>query len=149
MNSSLAQGGMALARPVAAAATATTATTTPRSSGARRRRPRARVRPRASAPSDDGPPPRPPSALRTPRPIPNAPLGRTGLQVPRVCLGTMLFGESGPTADFAGAARLMSACAERGAAFFDSAEMYPVPPSRETAGRSEEYLGRWAKGYGR
>ena len=61
----------------------------------------------------------------------------------------MLFGESGPTADFAGAARLMGACAERGARFFDSAEMYPVPPSARTQGRSEEYLGRWAKEYGR
>jgi aryl-alcohol dehydrogenase-like predicted oxidoreductase len=61
----------------------------------------------------------------------------------------MLFGESGPTLDFRGAARLMAAAAERGASFYDSSEMYPVPPSRETAGRSEEYLGRWAKEYGR
>jgi aryl-alcohol dehydrogenase-like predicted oxidoreductase len=72
----------------------------------------------------------------------------------------MLFGGDGGTGtgecssnnggiDFATASRLMSACAESGAAFFDSSEMYPVPPSEATWGRSEDMLGRWANEYGR
>jgi hypothetical protein len=116
----------------------------------------------------------PPPALRTPRPIPTAPLGQSGIVVPRICLGTMLFGGDGGSAggggttgsgrgvggittpttstggtDYATASRLMSACAEAGASFFDSGEMYPVPPSEATWGRSEEMLGRWANAYGR
>jgi len=58
----------------------------------------------------------------------------------------MQFGEA---TDYPTAARLMSLAAEAGAAFFDSAEMYPVPPRAGTAGRSEEMLGRWANEYGR
>ncbi|KAF8064533.1 tas [Scenedesmus sp. PABB004] len=70
-------------------------------------------------------------------------LGRTDLHVPAVCFGTMLFGES---QDYAAAARLLSVAAEAGAAFFDSAEMYPVPQRAQTQGRSEEFLGRWLRG---
>lgn len=55
----------------------------------------------------------------------------------------MLFGES---TDAATAAALLSACADAGAAFFDVAEMYPVPQRAETYGRSEEVLGAWLRG---
>lgn len=57
--------------------------------------------------------------------------------------GTMLFGTCN---DYPAAARLLSISADAGAAFFDTAEMYPVPQSAETSGRSEEFLGRWLAG---
>ena len=56
--------------------------------------------------------------------------------------GTMLFGES--TSETA-AHQLLSAAAEAGINFFDSAEMYPVPQRAETQGRSEAILGAWIK----
>lgn len=76
--------------------------------------------------------------------IATAPFGASsGLVVPRVCFGCMLFGES--TGE-AAAADLLSMCADAGAAFFDVAEMYPVPQRAETYGRSEEILGAWMRG---
>jgi aryl-alcohol dehydrogenase-like predicted oxidoreductase len=54
----------------------------------------------------------------------------------------MLFGEQH---SFQESATLMSAAAELGCNFFDSAEMYPVPQRAATSGRSEEFLGRWIK----
>lgn len=54
----------------------------------------------------------------------------------------MLFGES--TSE-AAAHQLLSAAAEAGINFFDSAEMYPVPQRAETQGRSEAMLGAWMK----
>ena len=57
-------------------------------------------------------------------------------------IGTMLFGES--TSE-AAAHQLLSAAAEAGINFFDSAEMYPVPQRAETQGRSEAILGAWMK----
>jgi len=56
----------------------------------------------------------------------------------------MLFGTT--TEAYRDAAALMDACAERGAAFFDAAEMYPVPQCAATAGRSEQWLGAWMAG---
>ena len=57
-------------------------------------------------------------------------------------IGTMLFGES--TSE-AAAHQLLSAAAEAGINFLDSAEMYPVPQRAETQGRSEAMLGAWMK----
>jgi len=71
-----------------------------------------------------------------------AELGASALSVSRLCFGTMLFGEGN---SYPEAARLLGACREGGVNFFDSAEMYPVPQSAETHGRSEEYLGRWVR----
>src|ERR1700730_1499477 len=70
-------------------------------------------------------------------------LGRTGLKCSEIWLGTMTFGhQCDEKASFA----IMSKAAEKGVTFFDTADVYPVPPSPETAGRTEEIVGRWLKG---
>ena len=69
-------------------------------------------------------------------------VGRTDLWVPDLCFGTMLFGQG---TDYPEACALLDECMEHGVNFFDSAEMYPVPQSAETQGRSEEMLGRWMR----
>lgn len=70
-------------------------------------------------------------------------LGRTGLKVTEVCLGTMTFGyQCDEQASFA----IMDEAADRGVTFIDTADVYPVPVSLETAGRTEEIVGRWLSG---
>jgi 1-deoxyxylulose-5-phosphate synthase len=70
-------------------------------------------------------------------------LGRTGLKVTEVCLGTMTFGfQCDERASFG----IMDAAAEGGINFIDTADVYPVPVSLETAGRTEEIVGRWLRG---
>jgi aryl-alcohol dehydrogenase-like predicted oxidoreductase len=70
-------------------------------------------------------------------------LGRTGLKVSEICLGTMTFGyQCDEKTSFA----IMSKAAEHGVYFIDTADVYPVPPTIETAGRTEEIVGRWLKG---
>ena len=54
--------------------------------------------------------------------------------------GCMQFGEA---LDTHASHRLLSAAHDRGVTSFDVAEMYPVPPRRETAGASERVLGAW------
>jgi aryl-alcohol dehydrogenase-like predicted oxidoreductase len=69
------------------------------------------------------------------------PLGRTGLSVSELCLGTMTFGTQTSQAD--GHAQMDMALAA-GINFVDTAEMYPVNPiAKETIGRTEEILGAW------
>lgn len=68
------------------------------------------------------------------------PLGRTGLQVSRVCLGTMTFGEQNTESE--AHAQLDRAC-ERGVDFIDTAELYPIPPKAETHGATERFIGSW------
>ena len=70
------------------------------------------------------------------------PLGRTGLDVSALCLGTMMYGDQ---IDEAEAFRQMDACLDHGVDFFDSAEMYTIPPKPETWGDSERIVGRWMK----
>ncbi len=70
-------------------------------------------------------------------------LGRTGLKVSEICLGTMTFGHQ---CDEKTSFAIMNKAAEKGVTFLDTADMYPVPPSLETAGRTEEFVGRWLKG---
>src|SRR5688572_836313 len=70
-------------------------------------------------------------------------MGRTGLKVSEICLGTMTFGyQCDEKTSFA----IMNKAAEGGVTFIDTADVYPVPPSVETAGRTEEIVGRWLKG---
>jgi aryl-alcohol dehydrogenase-like predicted oxidoreductase len=70
-------------------------------------------------------------------------LGRTGLKVSEICLGTMTFGyQCDEKTSFA----IMNKADEHGVYFIDTADVYPVPPSVETAGRTEEIVGRWLKG---
>ena len=69
------------------------------------------------------------------------PLGRTGLMVTDLCLGTMTFGTQ---TDMPEAHAQIDLALERGINFIDTAEMYPVNPvAKETIGRTEEYIGEW------
>lgn len=68
------------------------------------------------------------------------PLGRTGLDVSLICLGTMTYGQQNSEAE--GHAQ-MDLALDRGINFFDTAEMYSVPPKPETYGRTEEVIGTW------
>ena len=69
------------------------------------------------------------------------PLGRSGLMVSELCLGTMTFGTQ--TSEQEGHAQIDMAL-ERGINFLDTAEMYPVNPVKvETIGRTEEIIGTW------
>jgi aryl-alcohol dehydrogenase-like predicted oxidoreductase len=68
-------------------------------------------------------------------------LGKTGLTVSELCLGTMTWGTQNTEAE--GHAQADVAVAA-GVTFWDTAEMYPVNPVRaETAGRTEEIIGTW------
>ncbi len=68
------------------------------------------------------------------------PLGRTGIEVSALALGTMTFGEQNTETD--AHAQLDRALAA-GIDFIDTAEMYPVPPKADTQGRTESYIGSW------
>ncbi len=67
-------------------------------------------------------------------------LGRSGLSLSRVTLGTMTFGNQVAEAD---AHAILDRAVERGVTAIDAAEMYPVPPSAATYGHTESILGRW------
>jgi aryl-alcohol dehydrogenase-like predicted oxidoreductase len=69
-------------------------------------------------------------------------LGRSAIYVSDICMGTMTFGRQ---ADEAMAFRILDRSFEAGINFFDTAENYPVPPSPDYAGRTEEIVGRWLK----
>ncbi len=70
-------------------------------------------------------------------------IGKTGLRVSPICLGTMTFGTQTP--DEKTAFTIMDKAYEAGVNFFDTAELYPVPPSAKLAGITEEIVGRWLK----
>jgi aryl-alcohol dehydrogenase-like predicted oxidoreductase len=70
-------------------------------------------------------------------------IGRTGLRVTPICLGTMSFGS---WSDEKESFKIMDKSVERGINFFDTAELYPVPPKSSYAGTTEEIIGRWLKG---
>lgn len=68
-------------------------------------------------------------------------LGKTGLTVSELCLGTMTWGTQNTEAE--GHAQADMAL-EAGVTFWDTAEMYPVNPVRaETVGRTEAIIGTW------
>lgn len=69
-------------------------------------------------------------------------LGRTGLKVSEICLGTMTFGQQNSEAE--GHAQLNMAL-EAGVNFIDTAEMYSIPPRAETFGTTERIVGSWLK----
>ena len=73
-------------------------------------------------------------------------LGNTEIEVSRICLGTMTFGEQNTEAE--GHAQLDYAL-ERGINFIDTAELYAVPPRAETYGRTEAIVGTWLAKRGR
>jgi len=67
-------------------------------------------------------------------------LGRTGLKVSEICLGTMTFGNQ---CDQPTSHAIMSKAFDAGVTFFDTADAYPLGATSETVGRTEEYIGRW------
>lgn len=67
-------------------------------------------------------------------------LGRTGLEVSRVCLGTMTWGEQNTEEE--GHAQ-MDYALDQGVNFFDTAELYAVPITERTYGKTEEIIGNW------
>lgn len=69
-------------------------------------------------------------------------LGRSGIVVPEICLGTMTFGSQ---LDEAAAFKVMDHAFEHGIDFIDTAEIYPVPPKAEWMNRTEEIVGNWLK----
>jgi len=71
-------------------------------------------------------------------------LGKTDLQVSKICLGTMTFGKQNTEAE---AHEQINYAISQGINFIDTAEMYPVPPEEETQGKTEEYIGTWLKKY--
>jgi 1-deoxyxylulose-5-phosphate synthase len=73
----------------------------------------------------------------------HARLGRTGLQVSRLCLGTMTFGlQSDESTAFA----ILDQAAEGGIDFIDTSDAYPLGGDLSTRGTTEEILGRWMRG---
>lgn len=73
-------------------------------------------------------------------------LGRTGLKVSRLCLGTMNFGAS---ADEETSLALMNRAAERGINFFDTANIYSRWLNGHIGGESERVIGKWLKSQNR
>src|ERR1039457_5799633 len=73
----------------------------------------------------------------------HARLGRTGLQVSRLCLGTMTFGLQ---CDEETAAAILDRAAEGGIDFLDTSDAYPLGGDLTTRGVTEEILGRWLQG---
>ena len=67
-------------------------------------------------------------------------LGRTSLEVSRLCLGTMTWGEQNTETE---AHEQLDFAIGSGINFIDTAELYPVPPRAETQGQTEIILGTW------
>ncbi|HYE92037.1 MAG TPA: aldo/keto reductase [Terriglobales bacterium] len=70
-------------------------------------------------------------------------LGRTGLQVSRLCLGTMTFGLQ---CDEAASRAILDRALAGGITFIDTADVYPLGGTMRTVGRTEEIVGRWLEG---
>jgi len=68
------------------------------------------------------------------------PLGRTDLLVTELCLGTMTWGSQNTEAE--GHAQIAMA-KDKGLNFMDTAEVYAVPGSPQTSGKTEEIIGNW------
>ena len=67
-------------------------------------------------------------------------IGKSGLRVTPICMGTMSFGS---WSDKAESFKILDTAYERGINFYDTAELYPVPPRSDYAGLTEEILGQW------
>ena len=68
--------------------------------------------------------------------------GNTNLNVSVICLGSMTFGEQNSQSE---AFEQMDYAYEKGINFFDTAEIYPIYPKKETCGKTEEIIGNWLK----
>jgi aryl-alcohol dehydrogenase (NADP+) len=75
--------------------------------------------------------------------MPATRLGATGLQVSRLCLGTMTFGTQAAEKE---AFAIMDAAADGGVNFIDTADIYPLGVAHEHKGETERIVGRWLQG---
>ena len=73
-------------------------------------------------------------------------LGHTDIEVSKVCLGTMTFGDQNTESE---AHEQLDYALSQGINFIDTAEMYPVPPKAETVTRTETIVGTWLKSQAR
>lgn len=73
-------------------------------------------------------------------------IGNSGLRVTPICMGTMSFGS---WSDKKESFRILDTAYDRGINFYDTAEVYPVPPTAELAGLTEEIFGEWIQGKNR
>lgn len=69
-------------------------------------------------------------------------IGKSGLRVTSICLGTMTFGSTTSKEE---AFKILDRAYDFGINFYDTAELYPVPPDSKYAGRTEEIVGEWLK----
>ena len=69
----------------------------------------------------------------------------TSIKVSKICLGTMTFGNQNTEAE---AHEQMDYALSMGVNFFDTAEMYAVPPSAKTQGKTEQFIGSWFRNSG-
>ena len=69
-------------------------------------------------------------------------LGNTDLDVSLICLGTMTYGEQNTQKE---GFEQMDYALEQGINFFDTAELYAIPPKEKTYGKTEEIIGNWFK----
>ena len=67
-------------------------------------------------------------------------LGRTNIDVSVICLGTMSYGEQNSEKE---AHEQLDYSVDQGINFIDTAEMYAIPPKKETCGKTEEIIGTW------
>ncbi len=67
-------------------------------------------------------------------------LGHSDIEVSRICLGTMTWGEQNTQAE---AFAQMDYALSQGVNFWDTAELYAVPPRPETYGKTEQIIGNW------
>jgi aryl-alcohol dehydrogenase (NADP+) len=66
----------------------------------------------------------------------------TDMNVSKVCLGSMTWGQQNSEAE---AHAQLDYAVARGVNFIDTAEMYPVPPNAQTQGRTETFIGTWLR----
>ena len=70
----------------------------------------------------------------------NRRLGRNGLEVPALCLGTMTFGFQ---VEEAASVAILNKAYDSGLIFLDTADAYPLGGNRDTIGETEAIIGRW------
>ncbi len=73
-------------------------------------------------------------------------LGTTDVKVSLICLGTMTWGQQNTEAQ---GHEQMDYAVSQGVNFFDTAELYAIPPSAETSGKTEEIIGSWLRKTGK
>ena len=73
-------------------------------------------------------------------------LPKTQIKVSKICLGTMTWGRQNSEEE---AHEQMDYALDQGVNFFDTAELYPVPPRQEEQGDTERFIGSWFKKSGK